>query len=323
MWLHGWFAGAALVTPENSIETFFEKSGPTWPLSPHGRKAAEVLSFMRSHDRGVPYTPVAIVLDHLAGYNGYMDKPWGILPPTQGDRETRDLFDFQLFPGSDHIHTNPFPANPELSYLRPTPYGEMFDVLLTSVTPETLASYPAVLLVGDIDFDPAFTRAMEHALRLGTRVLMAPRHRAALGEDFLPLARLNPIEVLPISTNLVTGRPAAIPDARLGRLVEELLPVAVTGDPVQYQVNRNPRGWVVELIHNGGVTKFRDRPAVVDPKAVARVRVAPLKPCLLARQWRSGATSDHPREVEVALGPGEVEYVEFEFKAGTRPLGRE
>ena len=25
MWLHGWFAGAAMVTPENSLATFFEK----------------------------------------------------------------------------------------------------------------------------------------------------------------------------------------------------------------------------------------------------------------------------------------------------------
>ncbi len=33
----------------------------------HGRKAAEVFAFMRKHDRGVPYTPVAVVLDRFAG----------------------------------------------------------------------------------------------------------------------------------------------------------------------------------------------------------------------------------------------------------------
>ena len=153
LWLHGWFAGAALVTPENSIAIFFEKAAAPWTLTVHGRKASEVFQFMRAHDRGVPFTPVAIVLDHLAGYNGYMDKPWGILEPTDGDRQVRDLFDHQLFPGSDHIHHRPDPANPESSYLRPTPYGEIFDVQLTSASREMLASYPVILLAGDIEFD--------------------------------------------------------------------------------------------------------------------------------------------------------------------------
>ena len=111
---------------------------------------------------------MAVVLDHLAGYNGYMDKPWGILKPTPGDREVRDLFDHQLFPGSDHIHTNPFPSNPEFSYLRPTPFGEIFDVLLTSVPPEILPTYPVILLAGDIEFDHAFLGELEKALRRGS-----------------------------------------------------------------------------------------------------------------------------------------------------------
>jgi hypothetical protein len=75
-----------MVTPENSIAIFFEKASAPWTLTAHGRKAAEVFQFMRAHERGMPFTPVAIVLDHLAGYNGYMDKPWGILEPTTGDR---------------------------------------------------------------------------------------------------------------------------------------------------------------------------------------------------------------------------------------------
>ena len=142
MWLHAWFAGAAMVTPENSISIFFEKAEAPWTLTSHGQKAAEVFGFMRAHERGLPYTPVAVVLDHLAGYNAYMDKPWGILEPTAGDRETRDLFDHQLFPGSDHIHAKPNPENPEASYLRPTPYGEIFDVLLTSAAPRSPSHLP-------------------------------------------------------------------------------------------------------------------------------------------------------------------------------------
>ena len=151
MWLHSWFAGAALVTPENSIAIFFEKGDP---------------------DSGVPYTPVAIVLDHYAGYNAYQGRPWGILENTPGDLETRDLFQQQLFPGSDHIHTPADPANPEKSYLRPTPYGEMFDVILSNASADVLASYPVLLLVGDHEFDAQFVTRLFRC---------APRRQSSAG----------------------------------------------------------------------------------------------------------------------------------------------
>ena len=32
-----------------------------------------------THDLGVPYTLVAIVLGHYAGYNAYQERPWDIL----------------------------------------------------------------------------------------------------------------------------------------------------------------------------------------------------------------------------------------------------
>lgn len=312
MWLHSWFAGAALVTPENSIASFFEKPEAPWSLTSHGQKGAEVFAFMQQHTRGIPYTPVAIVLDHLAGYNGYMDKPWGILTPTAGDRELRDLFDHQLFPGSDHIHKNPFPANPELSYLRPTPYGEIFDVLLTSVPPDFLPSYPVILLAGDIEFTPAFLGELEKALRRGSRVLLSERHRAALGAEFERVSRQGDVEILPPWTNPFTGRPTAIPNARLAELAQTCLPVTVTGDPVQYAINRTARGWLVELINNQGIIKRRDKPAQIDPTATIKVQLKPRVACQAAKQWRQNRRHEHPDRLEIELGPGEIEYVEFE-----------
>lgn len=311
IWLHSWFAGAAMVTPENSISTFFEKPEAPWTLTTHGRKAAEVFTFMQEHDRGVPFTPVAVVLDHLAGYNGYMDKPWGILKPTAGDRELRDLFDHQLFPGSDHIHTNPFPANPELSYLRPTPYGEIFDVLTTAVPPEILPTYPVILLAGDIEFDTAFLSELEKSLRRGSRVLMSDRHRAALGVEFERVARQGEVEVLEAWTNNTTGRPTAISNARLARLAQENLPIEISGDAIQYQINRTSRGWLVELINNAGVIKKRDQPAVVDPTAIAHVALHPKVKWSSAREWRSNQTYPQTDAIRVEVGPGQSAFVEF------------
>ncbi len=311
MWLHGWFAGAAMVTPENSMAIFFEPAPRSSVLTAHGRKAVEVFRFTREHERGVPWTPVAIVLDHLAGYNAYMDKPWGILEPTVGDRETRDLFDHQLFPGSDHIHTPPDKTNPEVSYLRPTPYGESFDVLLTTATPEVLSAYPVILLAGDIEFDHRFLDALTQALRHGSRVLMGVRHQKTLGAEFESLNRRGSVAVLAPWINPETGRGTTISDQALGRLTREFLPIEVTGDPVEYQINRTARGWVVELVNNLGIIKRPDQPAVIDPQAVARVRLKPSNRSRSAVEWRSGQTHERPTQLQLTLGPGSTEFVEF------------
>lgn len=311
MWLHGWFAGAAMVTPENSIAIFFDKPEAPWSLTEHGRKASELFQFMMEHPRGVPYTPVAVVLDRYAGYNGYMDKPWGILTPTQGDREVRDLFDGQMFPGSDHIHSPPDAANPEASYLRPTPYGEIFDVVLTSVPQEVLATYPVILLSGDIRFDPAFVQGLENALQRGSQVLISSRHRDSLGADYARLTSQGTVEVLESWTHPVTGRPTAISNERLRTLVQRRLPVEVEGDPVQYAVNRLPHGWVVELINNRGVRKCGNQPAVIDSQGRVRVVLKLNVKSGQATAWRSGRTYSSPDRVELELGPGSVEFVEF------------
>jgi hypothetical protein len=310
MWLHGWFAGAAMVTPEASIGIFFEKASAPWELTAHGRKAAEVFQFTRAHERGVPFTPLAIVLDHLAGYNGFMDKPWGILEPTVGDRQVRDLFDHQLFPGSDRHR--PDPANPESSYLRPTPYGEIFDVLLTSVPPEILPTYPVILLAGDIEFDNAFLGELEKALRRGSRVLMSPQHRDALGEEFRRVAGQGEVEVLEAWINPITGRPAAIPNIRLEQLSQKYLPIEITGDAIQYEINRTPNGWLVELINDRGVIKKPDQPPVTDASAVVRVSLKPKMPCKTATELRANRVHDNPGVLNLELGPGAVEFVEFQ-----------
>ena len=311
LWLHSWFAGAALVTPENSIATFFEHPESPWALTAHGRKAAEVFPFMREHDRGVPYAPVAVVLDHLAGYNAYMDKPWGILEPTPGDREIRDLFDYQLFPGSDHIHTAADPVNPEKSYLVPTPYGELFDVVLSGLPMEVLPTYPVILLVGDIEFSPAFLGELEKAVRRGSNLLISRRHREVLGRQFERLMAQGDVEVVDSWINPATGRTTAISNRRLAELTRECVPITIEGDAVQFQFNRTGRGWVVELINNRGVSKKPDQAAAVDSEAVAHLRLRPKGRFNFVREWRSGQSFDGLEEVQLTIEPGGIRYVEF------------
>jgi hypothetical protein len=198
------------------------------------------------------------VLDRAAVFNAY------------------DLLEQQLFPGSDHIHARPSPDNPEASYLRPTPYGEMFDVLLSNAPADVLKTYPALILMGDMEFDRSLVDRLVEAVSAGSRRFLHPRHAKTLGKELDLLKAAGSVEAPETVVNPTTGRPAAIAPKRLAQLTEELLPVVVEGDRIQYQVNRNRQGWVVELVHNGGIAKKPDQPSVVDPKA--RARVVPAHP---------------------------------------------
>ena len=319
MLLHGWFAGAAWLTPENNAEIIFTGGSPTNGMNAWGIELGKLYAFVNAHDRGTPYTPIAIVLDHHAGYNGYAHKAWGTLSLSAGDLEMDDLFVNQLFPGSDFIHHDPFPENREKGYLRETPYGEIFDVLLSSATAFTLDSYPVVLLAGDITFDTAFVHLLQNVLQTGTRLLIHSRHRAALGTNFNTLTNFGAVEVLPAWTNPVTARPTVIPSWRLNELSSAYLPIAVSGDPIQYSINRNAVGWVVELVHDSGVWKDPSNAAVTSNSDVAVVSLKPYVPVVAARRWQIDANGNIAdtdlvytgMPLRVQVGPGECAYVEF------------
>ena len=302
-----------MVTPENSIAIFFESPEHPWKLTSHGRAAAEVFAFMRQHDRGIAYTPVAIVLDHLNGYNAYMGKPWGTMENTAGDLKAKNLFQHQLFPDSDHIHAKPSADNPESSFLRPTPFGEMFDVLLSSAGAKVLESYPVVLLVGDITFDADFVRQIFQAVRKGSTLLLNPRHAKALSDDFDRLKAAGTVEVLETWENPTTRRKSAISNEQLAQLNADYLPISVRGDPVQYQINRNRRGWVIELINNGGVVKKPERSAIIDPDRLARVNLLPRISLRSVYKWSRSNDIElsTTSPITINIGPGESVFVEL------------
>jgi hypothetical protein len=319
MLMHGWFAGAAWITPENSYDIVFNLNYANLVPTSWAGAMSQIYAFINAHDRGIPYTPLAVVLDHYAGYNAYLHNSWGTLNFTAGDTQIDDLFCSQLFPNSDFIHYNPFPADQELAYLRETPYGEIFDVLLSSATATNLESYPVILLAGDINFDNNFVTNLQQALQNGSRVLMQPAHQAALGSAFSTLTNAGTVEVLPIWTNSVNSRAAAVPNWRLAQLDATCLPVTVSGAPIQYSINRNAAGWVVELVHDNGVWKSPSSAAIVTNTDIAMVTLQPLVPVSKAAEWGIDANGN-PADVDlhytgapltVPVGPGQSVYVQF------------
>ena len=320
MWLHAWFAGTAMVTPEGSISNFFETETPPYRLTPLGNRASELFAFMQRHegDRGIPFTPLAIVLDQYQGYNAYMGKPWGILEPTPGDREVEDLFQEQLFPGSDHIHQTPFPDNPEASYLRPTPYGEGIDVQLFDAPADVLGAYAVLLLAGDHSFSPPSVEKLIRIAEGGTRLVLNQRLASTLSAvDRNTLEKTHQLEIIPSWTHPNTHRPTAVSDRWLRDFARDYFPVELTGDPIQFQINRNATGWVVELVHHDGVVKHPTRPPQINAGAIAKVTLKAKRPFQSAREWRTGQSLPIDKGlIHLQLPPGETRFVALQLPLG-------
>jgi hypothetical protein len=187
----------------------------------------------------------------------------------------------------------------------------MFDVQLTSASAAMLSSYPVILLAGNIGFDEGLIAKLERALKQGSALLLTPAHQEVLGPRFARLKKHRGVEVLQPWTNPATSRPALISDARLQRLAREALPIEVSGDPIQYQINRTPKGWAVELINNAGVAKKPDQPAITDPGASARVVLRSRVRYASAREWRSNRSYTKPDPLKLEVGPGQSAFVEF------------
>jgi hypothetical protein len=177
---------------------------------------------------------------------------------------------------------------------------------LTSASEDMLGCDPA-LLAGDITFEESLVAKLESSLKRGHRVLYSAAYRQALGaETVARLAQHLGFECLEHPIHPATGRPALISHERLLELLRQTLPVAVSCDPIQWALNRNAAGWVLELSNPAGVRKKPGAPAVIDPLAVARIKVQTRFPCESATEWRSGKT--HPMAEEILVGPGPTVY---------------
>ena len=157
-------------------------------LSPMGKVAAEFFEFAATHkDRGVCYTPVGIMLDFMHGWGGHPIYPdhyppltWMCLQPEPSDYMKDALFQM-LYPGQyDELN--------EWSLLSPTPYGDLFDVMLSSATLEHMQAYPVMMLVGDVAVDmtePLASRLDRYVREGGTLVVNVAHLADSFPKDLL------------------------------------------------------------------------------------------------------------------------------------------
>ena len=182
--LNAYLQGAGYFFPEQGYNLF----GPDGKLNPMGWSYDEMLRLATRHpDRGVTYTPVAVLLDHAHGWDKYDYTGmhiWGRQTLQRPDRMIDGFFNVAYFP---------FPRNEgdpvnDLNVPWPNGYfGDIFDILVTSPTrTDAVNAYPVVFCVGDTRLDAKWVEALKAYVRNGgTLVINVEQAAAGMDEAFL------------------------------------------------------------------------------------------------------------------------------------------
>jgi hypothetical protein len=319
MWYVCWLSGISVLCPEACQSTFFAHSAEhrrkhkaPWNgyqkdqrmvLSPYGVRARAFYAVTQKHPEiGIPYTPFAVLLDTYSGFFGFHNntgKPWGVLPIGEGDRRALDFLN-TVFP-----NTMREGGTPEHERLVATVCGDTFDVLVTGVTNDVLNMYPVVIILGEHEFLPETVAVLRAYVKAGGRLCLTRSHINILGPAFEGLRNAGNVTLFDNTNERSRKR-------FLAKLRHVYVPVAVRGK-VEYLVNRTPRGWLVGLVNNEGVTKGNLTPTHVDRSKGQNVMVE-----LKWGQARSASEwcTDRSLRVQnnavlVPVPAGEVRIVEF------------
>lgn len=133
-------------------------------LTPIGHIQRGAVDFVARHGQpGVMHTPVALLLDFLAGwapprhlYTHYVYQVWGGMPYDAGDYLTHGLLSL-LYPGYEDASY----FRDERGFLTATPFGDQADVLLSDAPDWVLRQYGLVIVAGRL----ALSCELRHTLR--------------------------------------------------------------------------------------------------------------------------------------------------------------
>ena len=346
IWLHTWFAGAAKLTEEGpAMGVFCGFTGSSCAvcdpsrdflidpaagvgLTRHGMQAQTVLATARSKDRGTPLMPLGVVVDLYMGYAagiGPSSNHWNVLPMSARDQAFDYLLHKQLY----------VPSGLPDEELKVTPHGEIADIMLSDSSPDYLALYPVLLLVGEQDFNATGDGGTTLAARLlaalktetCTELLLQQYHVDSMpGQDWASLNATGKARVVAPSPGTGSKQVPAISDGDLSAIGAKHLPVVVanitfgeqTPTPaILWQVNaQKDGGFVIELSNEYGVEKLPCAPMSVNPKGAATVTLQVNKAASGATEWITGAVL-HKGAVAagslltVTVPPGNTSFVAF------------
>lgn len=214
-------AGSSMFYHEQGFDEFWQPGGTTAAglhdvqLSPKGKLVDRFLRTTAAEpDRGVPYTPVALLVDYAHGW-----EPAPFWPNSfKNWHEQQDRFKFgphekmleQYFWTAYHPigreSERPITGTNEVNV--PGVFGDVFDVIYAYPDVSkwrTIDSYPVVIVAGDIELSAAEGQRLAQYVNAGGTLLVADAHLSGPGVAALSL----PVTVPPSSVVGDKGLPEA------------------------------------------------------------------------------------------------------------------
>ncbi len=330
-----YMAGANVVVAEGGSLNYFRSQAPgpegTLPLSRLGEEGARFYAFTKRYpDRGIPYTPIGLLIDPLHGiYPGFGEKlSWNAFPYSPGDQRLLNLWE-TFFPDSLDVQAK----RNEQGYLVASPFGDLLDVILNNAPEAILACYPVLIVAGEITQAAQTAERLRNYVRQGGTLLLseADAKRSAFSRA-LKLKPERPHPERPGYTRVRLGRGAVVvyrEDEPVGadtlakllaQVREEVVPLRITGR-LESLFNRTADGWIVTLVNNEGITKTYNEPPRIDgaPQTVTirytgpgRVRTA----CLCTPEGDEPLNSS---DIRLTIPSGEVRIVRLTFAHSPNP----
>ena len=156
-------AGATFVHHESDAHhgSIFaqERSRGAFVPSPFGKAMQTWHAFANEYtDRGVPYTPVAFMLDFHHGWRPREDI-YGLWPQERADKGIENLF--------RHAYRWNGRLDFERGYLTNSPYGDIFDVITNNASGDVLKNYAVIWPTGAVDISPGLRDTLIEYVRGG------------------------------------------------------------------------------------------------------------------------------------------------------------
>jgi len=195
-WLVNFFSGSDMHLTYFSPKADWIAKSDKLTLSPHGKNVRRFVDFVEKlDDRGNPYTPVGLLLEHNHGWRAERGTPmrvhgdvtWGCLPYEEGDYMIDNFFDVAFpehgklprpRPWKDaeekwRMMAGGFDFRPyEFRQLTSSRWGDSFDVILENASQECLGRYKGILLLGDIKADRALFEKLAACVKGGAQAVL-------------------------------------------------------------------------------------------------------------------------------------------------------
>ncbi|MHA1684222.1 MAG: hypothetical protein ACTSUE_25015 [Promethearchaeota archaeon] len=341
-------SGTSRLIAEGGAFNFFyqfknvEPSG-LMQLTTLGEIGRDFAHFAQAHpNRGVAYTPIAIYLDEFHGTTGLGEKlTFNSLPYNAGDWMTYKLLEI-MYPGGWDNKAR------EKCQLVNNEYGDIFDIILQNASSEILASYPVIVMSGDIALNESERARLVDYVDGGGTLIANSAYTSQLNQELgarnsstrLFVDYFHPVKVIPNDNGNGGNFILFGPDYsafKMRYILRELMPLlkpfritTLSDEPIeiQHMLNRNENGWVLTLINNDGITKTLHEAPVIDLGKKRNIRISLNHDFILSHMggqnlarvedWMANSTAWVPANgtftwIDITLEPGDLAVLEFHF----------